>query len=492
MAELIPLLREIDGAYVDRARDRLPTGSVWAMVDWIPEVLQAGARMRGRWTYQSTALAAVPDGQLYAPYRTGSRLLVAAGTSLYNIPLASVGGTSIGTIPQTRQNPVFHRNRVIVPAADGATAARYVTFDGVNFTLTNAPASAITGKYGCVWKDRLVLGGTALEPQQVAFSKPGDPTVAWDSLSVVNTSYDLTGLAAQRTQVLCFHSSSVERLRGTTPPDSTLSDPTGDLILDVLFDRAGCYDARSIASWNDNILFCDARGIFLTDGAVVRNVTEQAGMMNDWRANFTRGGNTPLTIAGVVHQDYYICTMRHAGFNPVTFVAQIPTRRIFRLSNIDTTCYGFSIGTTEELYGVDAKTSSVTYLTPMFQPDATILQIDEDGTPVLPTISTQYSTITKDSGLKRVLEMYVAYEAHRDTDDEVWNAYYANAPTAADQLLGQFRTQNKYGRSKIAVSRTAGPMPGFATTLTQLLPTKDSRLYEIALNVYADAPLKLR
>lgn len=489
MAELMSLLKDIAGIYVDRARDRLPDGSVWQMTDWVPEVLQAGARMRGRWTWQSTALALAPDGMLYAPYVAGSKLLVAAGTSLYDIPLTAVGGAIVATIPQTTQNPVFHRNTVIIPAADGLTAAKYIQFNGTTFTPSDAPASALTGKYACVFKDRLVLGGSSGQSTRIAFSKPGNPlATAWDAISILDTSYRLTGLAAQRTQVLCFHASSVERLRGTTPPDSTLTDPTGDMILDVLFDRAGCYDSRSIASWNDNIIFCDARGVFLTDGAVVRNVTDQAGMANDWRLTFTRGGNPPLSIAGAVHQDYYLCTIRHTGYPAITFVTDLPTRRMFKLTNIDATCFAFSIGTTEELYGVDAASKRITYLTRMFIPDSTVLQVDDNTVPVLPSISTGWSRLTKAEGFKRIIEMHVAYEAHRDDDVEVWRAFYANAPSGADQRLGEFRTQNAYGREIIPVRRR---LPGFSATLTQLVPTKDSRLYEISLRAYPEEPSRV-
>ncbi|HEY7421452.1 MAG TPA: hypothetical protein VH541_05535 [Gaiellaceae bacterium] len=488
MADLTPLLKEVAGIYVDRARDRLPDGSVWQMTDWVPESLQAGVRMRGRWTWQSVALSAGPDGMIYAPYSTGSRLLSACGASLYNIPLASVGGTAVGTIPATKQNPVFHRNTVIIPAASGSSPAKRVTFDGTTFGFADEDASALTGRYACVFKDRLVLGGSAGQPSRLAFSKVGNPAGAWDAISLFDTAYDLTGLAAQRTQVLCFHASSVERLRGTTPPDSTLTNQKGDMTLDVLFDRAGCYDARSIAAWNDNILFCDARGIFLTDGAVVRNVTDQAGMMNEWRLTFKRGGNPPLSVAGVVHQDYYLCCVRNSGYPPVTFVTDLPSRRMFKLSNIDATCFAFSIGTTEELYSCDTATKRVTYLTNMFVPDSTVLQIDDNSTPVLPTISTGWSRLTKAEGFKRIHDMHVAYEAHRDDDVEVWRAFYTNAPSGIDQALGEFRTKNQYGRSKIAVRRR---LPGFATTLTQLVPTKDSRLYEISLRAYPEEPSRL-
>lgn len=481
--QLTPLLQEIKGIYNDRARDRIPNGSVWECVDWIPEVLQAGARMRGAWLYQSDALPNEVDGMLYAPYKTGSRLLAANGADIRSVSMSSIASTSIGTIPATKQNPVFHRNRVVVPANNGTSAARLITFDGTSFTLTDAPASALTGRFATVWKDRVVLGNKNLEPQQMAYSKPGDPTVAWDAISILNTSYDLTGLAAQRTQVLAFHASSVERARGTTPPDSTLSDPTGDLILDVLFDRAGCYDARSIANWNDNILFCDERGIHLTDGAVVRNVAEQAGVLNLWRLSFERAGSPPLSAAAVVHRDYYIVTLRHTGLPPITFVAHIPTRRVFTLGNIDSTAYAFSVGSTERLWGTDGAVKKVTDLTPVFKPDSTVDQIDADGTPVLPVISTGWEPLTRGSGFKRVLDVFVSYEAKGTAGVDAFDLSYVNTPTGADQLLGQLRTTTKYVRAQQFVRRR---LQGMGVKLTQLVATKDSRLYGISVGTFAE------
>lgn len=483
MADLAPLLREVNGVYSDRARDRLPNGSVWEMSDFVPLIMQAGVRMRGAWKFQSDALPSPPDGMLYAAFAKGSKLLVAAGAQLYSVPVDSVGSTLLGTITRTIQNPVFHRNRVIIPAADGVAAARYVTYDGAVFTLTNAPVSAITARYATVWKDRVVLGNSATEPQQVMFSKPGDPTVAFDSLSFVNTSYDITGLAGQRSQVLVMHASSVERLRGTEPPDSTLSDKTGDLILDVLFDRAGCFDARSIAYWQDNVLFADERGVYITDGAVVRNMTTQGGISNLWRAAFEAGGTDPISISGGVHRDYYLCTVRHAGVAPTTFVIDIPTRRAFPLSNVDAAAYAFSIGVGENLYGTDQTTFRVTDLTPIFAPDSTVLQVDDDGSPVLPMISTGWGRLTNKPGFKRILEAHLSYLADRDDDAEVLRVSYVNAPTGSDQTLRELRAKTEYTRRPVAVNRR---LEGIAIKLEQLLPTKDTRLYDISLRAYAE------
>jgi hypothetical protein len=273
----------------------------------------------------------------------------------------------------------------------------------------------------------------------------------------------------------------VERVRGTTPADSAATDQVGDLILDVLFDRAGCYDASSIAYWNDSVIFCDARGIFITDGAIVRNVTSQGGAGNLWRQTFERNGTQPISIAGVVHQDYYLCTVRHTGLPPITFVVEIPSRRIWTFSNIDAPAYTYSIGTAERLFGADASTKRVTDLTPLFNPDTSALQVDENGISVLPYLSSGWSLLTDKSGRKRVIDMHMNYLADRDDDQEVLRASYANAPTGNDKVLGEFRPQDVSRRLKIPVRRE---MEGISVTLQQLLPTKDTRLYSVDVRTY--------
>jgi hypothetical protein len=490
VAELLSLLRDVRGLYTDRARDRLPEGSVWEMVDYVPEILQAGARMRGAWLYQSTALTNNPDGQIYAPYRAGAKLLVAHGTSMDAIPITSIGKATVGTIPTTKQNPVIHRDRVIVPAANGTSAARFILWNGSVYTLTDAPVSALTGKYATVWKDRLVLGGSAAFPYRVFYSKPGDPTAVWDSISFVDTGYDLTGLAQMRTQVLAFHDSSVERIRGTTPPDSTLSDPTGDLILDSLFDKAGCYDARSIAYWNENVLFCDSRGIHLTDGAATKNLTLQAGVMNGWRDTWERpAGTPPLTVAGVVHRDYYIVTIRHTGQTPTTFVVDLPTRRVFMLANCDCSCWATASGVTERLWGTEVSTKKVTDCSPMFDPDSTILQVDANGVNVLPVLATAWHPLSREPGFKRIEEVHLTYEAYLVSGDaDVLRIAYVNAPNGANQTLGEFKSTTKFARKKMGVRRR---LPGVGFRLTQLVPTKDTRLYDLSLRAYPEEDSRL-
>lgn len=483
MSDLVEVLRDIRGVYSDSARDRLPDGSVWEMTDWVPAVLQAGARMRGAWKYQSPVLGNPIDGMIFAPFLKGSKLLACHLDQVADVSLTTMASTAVpGVIAPTRQNPVYHRDRVIVPAADGGSFARRITYDGISPpAIVQLPDLAV-GRYATVFKDRTVLGNTVAQPQRVTFSPGGDPTKPWDVLSVIDTSIAVTGLAAQRTQVLAFHDSSVERIRGTIPPNSDTEDKTGDMILDVLWDRAGCYDARSIAGYQDNVLFADARGIQLTDGAIVRNVTVQAGVMSLWHKSFGRPG-PPDSISAVVHRDWYICTIRHPGLPPITFVVDIPTRRIFTLGNIDARSFAFSIATSEKLFGTDEKTQRVTDLTPVFDPDPTVLQVDADGAPVLPSLASGWTLLDKKPGFKRVIEAHFSYEAHRDDDNEVFQVSYINSPTAADKALTQLRTANKYTRRPVAVRRR---MEGLAVRMQQLLPTKDSRLFDISVRTYPE------
>src|SRR5262245_27183659 len=131
MADLTSLLRDVRGLYTDRGRDRLPDGSAWELTDWVPLLVQAGVRMRGAWTYQSIETPYEPDGMIYATFLAGPKLLVANKPYLSDVPLTGTPPTTPATavtIVQTKQNPVMHRDKVIIPAADGTSNARVVSY----------------------------------------------------------------------------------------------------------------------------------------------------------------------------------------------------------------------------------------------------------------------------------------------------------------------------------------------------------------------------
>lgn len=502
--------------FSDRGIERVPAGSVYELTDWIPDLQQATVRQRGAWTYQTTdqmsAGSAGTSGLIYAPFSAGHVLLAATGTDIRRVPFPSPGAsTSVGSIPvSTWQNPVFHRDRVIIPISDGSSAARYVTYNGTTFTITSAPGTALAGRFATVWKDRLILACSFAEPTAVVASKPGDPTLAFDSLSKMFTSLPVTGLAALRSAILVLHGGSVERIRGTLWPDSTLTDPAGDLILEPLSEDSGCYDASSIAYWQENVIFANANGIWITDGTLVRNMTAQGGILGLWRQTYENAITTdPLFVVtpGGVYQDYYICTITLVGttaYDSVTFLIHIPSRRSFVFKNVDAQCYATTESTPrnavpQQLLAGTATTGSpslkrVINLTPCFEPNTAISQVDADGTNVLPSITTPWFRMSKGAGLKRVRDVHVSYLANRADDVDVFDVVFSKVPdpdtSSANWITaGQLRTNSTYKRSRAGINR---PVEGLALRLKQIAPTKDSRLYDVSAWVYAEEATRLK
>ena len=482
MTETTPLWRDARGIYQDKGRDSVPSGFVWNLLDYVPDLSGAPLRGRGAWTARSTALASPSNALIYATYEAGDKLMaVTTAGQLYEISISgAAAATAAPAVVPTLQNPFMHRDRVIIPAADGVTAARFVTFT-TGWAVAAAPASALTGRYGVAWKDYVALGNSSVEPQRVSFSGAGDPTLAWETdFSLVDTSYPITGMAAQRTQILCFHNGSVERIRGTKPPASGATNPVGDLILDLLFDRAGCFDARSIAHWNDNVIFADARGIHVTDGAIVRNMAAQGGVLRLWRT--AMDGAT--SVAGVVYGDYYICTVRSAA-PPETFVCYIPGRQFHRFTNIDSAAYAYATADKERIFGTDSASSIVTEVTAAFEPNTTVLQIDADGTPVLPVLETAYWK-NKMGGWSRFLDLFIAYETGSIADDGSAVLRLGVVGTPADasyETIGTFRRSPDMVRRKLALRRRH---LGLGVRVEQLLATRDTRLYAVDGNVYPE------
>jgi hypothetical protein len=486
VADIVTLWRESRGIHQDAGRDRVPVGSVWDMIDFVPRLLGAPIRGRGGWKYHSGALGGAPTAMIYAPYKGGARLLALYGTTLVDVTTVGSAAVAVGGgVVASNTNPLFHRDRVIIPAADGATAASIVTYNGTVFTGAAAPVSALKGRYGTVFKDRTILANAVGEETTVAFSKPGDPTVAWDALSLIRTSLPVTGLAAQRNQILAFHEGSVERIRGTSPPDSSASDPTGDMILDSLFDRAGCYDSRSIALWQDNVVFADGRGVHITDGAIVRNMVSQGGIESLWRWYFSgdpsRGA--VVSLAAGIFRDLYIVTMRNVSGPPITFVCDIPTRQWYRLSNIDAAAFAFSLGASEKLWGGDVAAQRVVDLSAMYAPDRTVTQVDADGTAVLPVMETGWTRFGKgQEGLKRFNDVFLSFETGETSTVKAIRLSFLHSPASDSHYhtIEDIAHAADYKRDRVTLGTT---LFGLGAKIEALVPTKDLRLYDMGVRM---------
>lgn len=464
----------------DMSRDQLPGGSVWNMVDYFPDVLQAPARKRGGWTWGSPTFAgSAVDRLAYPEFSGGSQLVAIDNQStahLWKINSSS-SATDEGALLTTIGQPVFYRNKLIIPAYDGTTVPK--TYDGSSIaSLSGAPA----GMYATSYLDHAVLGGTAADPTSVYFAAPGDPTT-WDlTNSIISTQRTLSGLAALKSMILVFANDATQRIRGTTPPDSS---GTGDMILENLF-SVGCIDHRSIAPWNDKVVFADTDGVYMTDGATFLDLTLAGGMVKYWRdilATYT----SSWRIVGTVYRNLYIVSVQNGSTFVDCLACDLNRRVWFRLSNINARCFTVAQGTFKDLYMGLASTDRVARLTDIFNPSSSN-KADADGTNVLPVVEIPmqqgYVRIrgrkwVPSQGITTWKWLYTSYDI-RDagTDGPYFQVGYCTDPSAATYttITPTLPAGTKKLRGRLPLRFGANTV---GIKIAQVNPSADTRLYAL-------------
>ena len=299
------------GVKQDLPRDQLPAGSVWYATDLLPNI---SAKLRERGGYSNSAsniasslsTAGYIEGGIYAPFVAGAKNLpIDEDGNMFSIAAGSV--SSLSAVGIVKQNPVFHRDKVIVFAAGGASAPK--VYDGTTISaLGGSPPTAI---YSTVFTDRTVAGNTLAQPQRLFFSAAGNPA-SWDTTnSYIDFTDPITGLASLRTAILVFSLGNTSRIRGYTPP--TVAGGSGDFAVDDPLWDVGCSDARSIAYWNDQVIFANGSGIHITDGAGQDDLTRRCGMKRYWQDTIMNGYTTSWTIVGGVIRDHYIVSVMNGA-----------------------------------------------------------------------------------------------------------------------------------------------------------------------------------
>jgi hypothetical protein len=480
-----PFLKDAVGEWQDKGRDAVPSGYAWSMRDFIPARAGAPIRGRGSWYYSGAAFAASPDALGWAPFAGGAKLVSASGTQAHDIPVTGTGATLIGTIAQmAQQYPIFYRDRLYLPSMNNN--CRYLTYIAGVWAVANIGAAHVQGRYGTVYRDRLVLGRTDTFPTRVGFAKPGDPTVAWDTLSYIDTTNVLSGLQAMRNQILCFHSDYVEQIRGTIPPDSTLSDIAGDMQLGVMWDRAGCFDGRSIAGWQENVIFADERGVHITDGGLVRNMIERGGMSKPWREQFLTAVEA---ISGAVFGNTYICTVRFTGgvLPPVTWCCDIPTRRWYRWGNIDSSAFAVSSGAVERLFATHHSNKRVVNMERCFDPPVDLgNQQDGNGTNVLAQIETAWQRLSRRVGMRRIFDIFVHYLGYQAVDPG-GSMVTVSVLEHAEGTVADYVSLDEGLRQSVASVRRKIPVyrrfEGIAFRVNAAQPMVDFRLFSLGVSM---------
>lgn len=376
------------GVKQDLPRGQLPDGAVWYASDMLPNI-DAESRERGGYSNSASNIASSLstasriEGGIYAPFVAGAKNLpIDEDGNMFSIAAGSV--SSLSAVGIVKQNPVFHRDRVIIFAAGGASNPK--VYDGSTIsTLGGSPPTAI---YSTVFTDRTVAGNTLAQPQRLFFSAAGNPA-SWDTTnSYIDLTDPITGLASLRTAILIFSLGNVSRIRGYTPP--TVAGGSGDFAVDDPLWDVGCSDARSIAYWNDQVIFANGGGIHITDGAGQDDLTRRCGMKRYWQDTIMSGyAPSSWTIAGGVIRDHYIVSVMNGATFKGAAVIDLRGQTWWPVTNFDFISMWSEQGAVDELYAGRRGAAWVASLASIFSPVAGVKN-DGDGDAVAGTVETRY------------------------------------------------------------------------------------------------------
>lgn len=367
------------GMVRDAPRTAIPQSGVYDSVDWLlhqPGMMQK----RGGTSYYGPAMSGATYARsvIYAEFPSGPQLIaVGDDAHIYKI----TAGVTTDLSPSNAISssvPVFRpgaTSYVVFPDPTGTNAP--VAYDG-----SGAPAALggtpPTGRYGCVYKTRLILGGTASNPQRIYFSPTPDIASAWDTTnSWIDADYEITGFAATSNMLLIFSNGHTERIIGSTPPPGSDMDKT-------VIGSVGCTDARSICIQENNVIFANPRGVWLTNGAGFASLTTEGLIESYWQSLFSGYDPDTWTIAAGIYRSFYFVTVINNGATVDTLMCNVPRRAWCRLSNIDAGMYAQAVGAQDELYYADRTSNRVVAMSGIFNPSASNKN-DADGSAVEPT-----------------------------------------------------------------------------------------------------------
>lgn len=470
------------GMQRDVAREAVPENGTWNLQDFIPDRLDSPLRARGGWTNVSSVTGAVSPvlGINVAPFAAGEKLIVMGSTGTLGHMTISVGTWTSLSAVTTLQNPIFHRELVIV--APAVTTNKLKKFDGT--TVADLHASAPGAQYATVYRDRVVAGNLAGAENRVQFGPDGNPASTWDTtFSWIDSSFPVRGLHALKNAILVFHDNSVEVIRGSIPPGTANTD----MSLEPLFIGLGSVDPRSIIGYQENVIWADREGVYMTDGTTPLDLTK-AGLIKDfWRERMTGfvRGSWSLS-AGIVSGLLMLCISDAAGVFVDCFVCDLGTRVWWRFKNFNFSCIAPVSSSTGTVYAGRRDNVIVVNLNTILDPtsgnrgDGTV-----GGTPIAPLLETGYYRARQ---LSRFHEYSIGYRHENIDGTGQIQVSYSMRPEGESYM--QHQSSNVYladaggiyTEALVPIRRVG---PGFCIRLARTGGGGDVRLYGI--KVRADA-----
>jgi len=464
------------GTVRDLARHNLPKNATWKLTDYIPN-LGAPLRKRGGSAYASPVLggSAHTYGVAFAPFAAGNQLIGIDDAGhvwkIDNVGSATDKGAS--RTGQPLQRPVFFQEKLIMPDPAGAAAPYKYDGSAAPALLTGTPPNA---RYAEAYKSRLLLAGTAAQPNYVYFSDILDPQ-SWDLVnSYIPVTQPIQGIAALRNMVMVFSDGLTERIRGDNPP------PGGDMVREPIFNE-GCIDARSIVTLGERVIWANGNGVWISDGAAADNLIEQGGLLKYWASMLTGYSSSTWTIsAGLLH-GYYIITIMNGTSFVDSLMIHIESKTWSFLSNLKATMFAEAYGTTPELYFSTFGAKKIGALSGIFTPSSAN-QADADGTDVQPVIETVYyrgapgSRRFKDFIIGNHIEVvggsttYLKTSVITSPEDTTYDILCLDDGTTPIQIV----PSGAFQRSKVAARRAS---EGIGLKIEQIGGSYDTMLFDI-------------
>lgn len=510
MAQPVEIFGAVKGMTRDFGVDSLPNGYLWDLVDALPNRKGARVEQRGNWSFFPQTPVVSYGGVIYGGshvrFSKGTKLYLDANSRIWECVLASGAQIDLAAgHPTMIQNGVLLRDRLYFFDGAGAAKPIAVTFDGTNSAVSPlTAASCPQAKVGIAYKERLVVGGVPTNPGVVYFSPletegtaPNvGPLGTWDAASFIGTTQEVTGLAGMSSQILVFHPGMIEKIRGSEIDTTAGGD--GDMYVETLTDQIGCTMPQTIVPWRENIIFADEHGVFLTDGATVKNLVELGGMGDFWRAIFSsRTAGTQVCCGTFL--DYLLVTVTvPTSVEPTgafTLVCDLNERTWMRFTNVPVTCYIPSTGETEESYCGHAVAYRLLKASTMFQ-DALPIPVpapdyvDGDGRPVLMSMTTGFKRLAKEEGMQRLRGLFVSYHNASDQRAAEPNAIkieYTTSPPRVEGYTvdagswvqaGFLPDGNLYQRKKLPIGKRGY---GVMVRLSAARATRTTRFFSIGV-----------
>lgn len=155
----------------------------------------------------------------------------------------------------------------------------------------------------------------------------------------------------------------------------------------------GLKDARGIAKYDNNVVFANTHGVYVTNGTAFDSITKKqdgTGIARRWQEQFsnTFGDYDPDTwvITADTFLDFYVVSILNQFGDLVnTWMCHLPSQAWTRIGNWAPMMYTTSVGLSEEMYFVSRSSNQVATVSSIFSPGV-LNKTDSDGLAVEPTL----------------------------------------------------------------------------------------------------------